>query len=95
MIRCIDFSAEWCGPCKAYAPIFTEVSEMDDYKDKVSFERVNVDDTTDEEDELISNLRVRNIPLTAIIDGEGNVLKKIVGAVGKTELIETLNDLIE
>ena len=38
----IDFFADWCMPCKMFAPIFESVAE--DYEDKVKFVKVNIDD---------------------------------------------------
>ena len=37
----IDFNATWCGPCKAFAPIFEEAAK--DYAGKVKFIAVDVD----------------------------------------------------
>ena len=36
----IDFYADWCGPCKFFAPIFNEASE--EFKD-IAFLKVDVD----------------------------------------------------
>ena len=40
-IAVIDFSAEWCGPCKMLAPVMDEVSE--ELGDSVSFYNIDVD----------------------------------------------------
>ena len=37
----VDFWAEWCGPCRMVSPTVEELSK--EYKDKVNFVKVNVD----------------------------------------------------
>jgi len=37
----VDFWAEWCGPCKAMAPVLDEVSHG--YDGKVKFVKLDVD----------------------------------------------------
>jgi len=37
----IDFFADWCGPCKKIAPIYTQYSEQ---YTEITFLKVNVDD---------------------------------------------------
>jgi len=37
----VDFWAEWCGPCKALAPTIDKIA--DDYKDKVTVAKVDID----------------------------------------------------
>ena len=52
----IDFWAEWCGPCKSFAPTFEAVSER--YPDIV-FGKVN----TEEQTELAQAFQIRSIPM--------------------------------
>jgi len=56
----IDFWAEWCGPCKAYGPVFEKISS--EYSDIV-FAKVN----TEEEQELAGYFQIRSIPTTVIL----------------------------
>ncbi len=55
----VDFWAEWCGPCKMFAPIFEEVSEK--YPDIV-FGKVN----TEQEQQLAAMFQIRSIPTLMI-----------------------------
>jgi len=43
----VDFFADWCGPCKMIAPKLEAMSESEEFKDKVVFVKVNVDDLED------------------------------------------------
>ena len=53
----LDFWAEWCGPCKAYGPVYERVSN--DFDD-VIFAKIN----TEEEPELGRMFNIRSIPTT-------------------------------
>ena len=52
----IDFYADWCGPCKAVAPVLEELS--DDFKDQLVIYKVD----TEVERELSSVFQIRSIP---------------------------------
>lgn len=61
----IDFSAEWCGPCRMVAPVLDDLSK--EYEGKVSFYNVDVDDNP----ELAGEFFVQSIPALAIVkDGK-------------------------
>jgi thioredoxin 1 len=51
----VDYWAPWCGPCRAFAPVFEKVSEM---HPDVVFAKVN----TEEEQEIAAHFQIRSIP---------------------------------
>lgn len=55
----IDFWAEWCGPCKSFAPIYESASEQ---HPDVVFAKVN----TEEQQELAAHFQIRSIPTLMI-----------------------------
>lgn len=55
----VDFWAPWCGPCRAFAPIYEQISEQ---HPDVVFAKVN----TEEEQALAGAFQVRSIPTLMI-----------------------------
>lgn len=55
----VDFWAEWCGPCRSFAPVFEQSSEQ--HQDVV-FGKVN----TEEERGLAGYFQIRSIPTLMI-----------------------------
>jgi thioredoxin 1 len=62
-----DFWAEWCAPCKRFAPIFEAVAAK--HKD-IKFVKVN----TDSEQELAATFEIRSIPTIAVIKEQDIIL---------------------
>lgn len=75
----VDFWAEWCGPCKAIAPILDEVAEA--YNGKLTIAKVNID----ENPATPQKFGVRGIPTLILFKG-GNVEATKVGALSKSQL---------
>jgi thioredoxin 1 len=80
----IDFWAEWCGPCKAIAPMLSEIAE--EYRDKVTIVKLNVD----ENPKTSQRFNVRSIP-TLILFKNGQVEGQKVGAPRKSDLVAFLD----
>ena len=72
----IDFSAEWCGPCRMVTPIIHEVAA--EYEGRIVAGEVNVDDNP----VITARFKIRNIPTVLFVKG-GEVVDKQVGAVPK------------
>jgi len=78
MKQVIRFTASWCQPCKAYAPIFERVaSEVSG----VQFKTIDVDSG----DPLIMKFGIRNVPTTVVLNGN-EVVSKQSGMIGETQL---------
>ncbi|MCP5151438.1 MAG: thioredoxin TrxA [Chromatiales bacterium] len=80
----VDYWAEWCGPCKAIAPIVDEIAE--EYAGKVKVAKLNIDDNPS----TPPRYGIRGIPTLMLFKG-GNVEATKVGALSKSQLAAFLD----
>ena len=80
-VTLVDFYADWCGPCKMMAPVMEEVAA--ELAGTAFVAKVNVD----AEPELAARFKVFSIP-TFVVLKDGAEAERMVGAVGKTGLVE-------
>jgi thioredoxin 1 len=75
----VDFWAEWCGPCKAIAPLVNEIATT--YEGKINVMKMDIDKNP----ETPTQLHIKGIP-TLILFKDGAMIDQIVGAVPKDRL---------
>jgi thioredoxin 1 len=83
----VDYWAEWCGPCKAIAPILDEIAR--EYGGKLKVAKLDVDANV----EVPKKYNIRGIP-TLMLFKNGNVEESIVGARSKSQLTAFLDSNI-
>lgn len=71
----VDFSATWCGPCKAMAPVVDELAEQ--YKGKVTVGKLDVDDSPT----TAMQYDVRGVPTLGVFRN-GQLVDRLVGYPG-------------
>lgn len=86
-IEVIALSADWCNPCKLFAPIYEKVASANNNKD-LTFKKINIDD----EPTVAADLGVRGIP-TVVIMKDGKKLAHLNGNLTETKLVEALSSL--
>jgi thioredoxin 1 len=79
----VDFTAEWCRPCKALAPVVEELAS--EYAGKVSFFKLDVD----KNQPVAQRYMVRSVP-TLIFFKDGKVVDSLIGALPKQKLVEVI-----
>ncbi|EQB52415.1 thioredoxin [Colletotrichum gloeosporioides Cg-14] len=70
-----DFYADWCGPCKAIAPLYEQLSSSLSRKDVVTFVKIDVEAQKD----IASTYNVTSLP-TFMVFREGKAIEKVQGA---------------
>jgi len=69
----VDFWAEWCGPCRAMAPVLDRLA--DERRTQLQVAKVN----TDEQQQLAGSLNIRSIP-TLILYRDGKEVARRAGS---------------
>ena len=82
----IDFNATWCGPCRAFAPIFEEAQAT--FADSFEFKSIDIDNNQ----ELAQKYNVEAIPCIVVLDAAGNEVARNVGFMEKEEFTNFLNE---
>jgi thioredoxin 1 len=93
----LDFWAEWCGPCKAYGPVYERVSE--EFPDVV-FGKID----TEAEPMLAQSFNIRSIPTTIVFKDRIGVfmqpgalpedaLRDLVGKIRELDMDEVRAEL--
>lgn len=83
----LDFWAEWCGPCKAIAPVLDELAQ--EYAGKLRVVKINID----QNQKTPRDYNVRGIP-TLMVFKNGKVEATQIGAVGKGQLAQMIDRAI-
>lgn len=83
----VDFWAEWCAPCKMIAPILEELAT--EQHDKLRVAKLNVDENPG----VARRFEVMSIP-TLIVFRDGQPAKRLIGAKGKGQLLQELDEFI-
>ena len=80
----VDFWAEWCGPCRAIAPVLEELAAASE--GRVTLMKVNVD----ENHGLAARYGIQSIP-TILFFKEGAIVDRVLGAGPKAVLQSVVN----
>jgi thioredoxin len=83
-VMMVDFWAEWCGPCRAIAPVLEDLAR--ESAGKVTLAKVNVDENPG----LAARYGIRSIP-TILFVKQGKVVDRVIGAVPRAVLQDVLN----
>ncbi len=81
----VDFYADWCGPCKAIAPVLEELSTQ--YEGKLLIYKID----TEKEEELSSLFGIQSIPTLLFIPTEGHPMMQ-KGALPKNVLEQVIEE---
>lgn len=84
----VDFWAVWCGPCKMITPELEKLAG-EKSSDVLKIGKVNVDENRD----TAVKYGISSIP-TLLLFKDGEVAKKLIGAMGKDRILSEIGDFI-
>lgn len=84
MITVKKFSAAWCGPCRALAPMINEIKGQ---FSNVRFEEYDVDEAYEE----ATKYGIRSVP-TVIMEKDGIEVERFTGLQSKLAYVNAINE---
>ena len=87
MVTVKKFSAVWCGPCRALAPVMNEIKGQ---FSNVKFEDYDVDEAYDE----ATQSGIRSVQ-TVIIVKDGKEVERFTGASSKMAYVNAINESLK
>ncbi len=79
----VDFTATWCGPCKAIAPLVDQLA--DEFEGKMKVGKLDIDDAPG----VAQRFGIRGVPTLYVFKG-GEVVGKMVGAEPKQNIAQLM-----
>ncbi|MGY5032113.1 thioredoxin [Streptomyces sp. 900116325] len=84
----VEFTADWCGPCRQLAPVLSAIAAEETGRIKIV--QIDVDANPD----ITSRYAVLSMP-TLMVFRSGEPVKSMVGARPKRRLLQELEDVLE
>jgi thioredoxin 1 len=81
-MKVLKFYAEWCGPCKGLTMVIKGAGD----KVTIPVEDVNIDENL----MMAQDFNIRSVPTMVLVDKEEKELKRVVGSLSETQLLEFL-----
>ena len=83
----VDFSAEWCGPCKLLAPVVEELAG--EYSGRVKIGHLDIDEGR----ATAAKFGIMSVP-TLLFFKDGKVCDQLIGNVPKRQLVDKISRLL-
>ncbi|MER7807030.1 thioredoxin [Streptomyces sp900116325] len=84
----VEFTADWCGPCRQLAPVLSAIAAEE--AGRIKIVQIDVDANPD----ITSRYAVLSMP-TLMVFRSGEPVKSMVGARPKRRLLQELEDVLE
>lgn len=83
-MKLLKFYAEWCQPCKMQSQIIKRAGD----KIKTTVEDVDIDNNL----MMATEFKIRSVPTMVLVDDKENEIKRHVGVMNETQLLEFLGE---
>lgn len=87
-VTLLDFSATWCSPCRAMAPIVDQLAK--EYADTACIQKIDIDEHRD----LARQMRIQSVP-TLIFLKNGQETNRLIGLQDKNILKKNLEATLD